>query len=329
MVKYVVCFLFVLLSVNLYGNETETSSTWKKAIEQTDFLWDKTKQITLNTIDGAKNIASNGVHKTSNILSEGKQIILKRVLLTSLNAGLDYNDTIKVNDLRLNSENGSFWLLVKLDGEDRELSVDVKHFDWDIIENKQFIILENIDVSLDIAWLDYILQEYLKTHNGYIKVKYSLAKETFLRSLKENRKTTYVANITSNEQKIALQNQKIEEIKEIINKDDENFLENIIKELFDEAYVSPIFIKKNGNSLECNFSLAESEKDFFITFEDFEWATANEKKLIVIEKIKLKDCSKPWIESILKKYHEQIIFKYNPLFEEILTKIKPKKSTEK
>jgi hypothetical protein len=328
-VKYIAYVLFLLLSINLYGNESDTNSPWKKAIEQTDFLWDKTKQITLNTIDGAKNIASNGVSTTNNILSDGKQLILRRILLTSLNVGLDYNDTIKVNDLILNSANGSLSLLVKLDGEDRELSINVKYFDWDIIENKQFIVLENIDVSLDIAWLDYILQEYLKTHSGYIKVKYSLAKETFLRSLKENRKTTYVGNITSNEKEITLQNQKIEEIKTIINKNDDNFLEHIIKELYDEAYISPIFIKKNGNLLECNFSLAESEKDLFITFEDFEWTTANEKKLIVIENIKLKDCSKPWIDSILKKYHEQIVLKYNPLHEEILTKIKPKKSTEK
>lgn len=327
--KYLVFCLFVLWSVHLYGNETDTSSPWKKAIEQTDFLWDKTKQITLNTIDSAKNIASNGVHKTNNILSEGKQIILQRVLLTSLNVGLDYNNTIKVNDLVLNNETGSFWLLVKLDGEDRELNINVKHFDWDIIENKQFIVLENIDVSLDIAWLDYILQEYLKVHNGYIKVKYSLAKETFLRSLKENRKTTYIESSTSNEKEIALYNQKIEEIKEILNKNDENFLENIMKELYDEAYLSPVFIKKNGSLLECNFSLAESEKDFFITFEDFDWATANEKKLIVIENIKIKECSKPWIESVLKKHREQIIFKYNPLFEEILTKVKPQKSNTK
>ena len=263
MIRYIVYFLFVL-NISLYANGIDSSFPWKKAIEQTDLLWDKTKQITSNTIDGTKNITSNGVNSTSNIISERKQSIFKMVIIASINAGLDYNDTIRVNDLTLNSKNGSFSLKVKLDGEDKELNVNVKHFDWSIVENKQFIVLENIDISLDIAWLDYIFQEYLKTHNGYIKVKYSLANETFLSSLKENKKTTFVENSKSNEKEIALQNNTIEAIKVIVNKNDENFLEHIVKELVDEAFISPVFIKKNENILECSFSLADSEKDFLL-----------------------------------------------------------------
>lgn len=322
--KYFV-YLLLVLHINLYASESNSGNlSWNKVVEQTDFLWDKTKQITLNTVDGAKNVTSNGIERTNNIFSEGKQIILKRILLTSLNTGLDYNDTIKVNDVIINNETGSLSLFVKLDGEDKELNLDVKHFDWDIVENKKFIILENLQVSVDIAWLDYLLQEYLKTHNGYIQVKYSLAKETFLRSLKTNKKTTYVENTFNTQQKDLLYSQKLELVQGIMDKNGENFLEEIVKELVDEAFISPIFMKKNGESLECSFSLAGSEKDFFITFESFDWATANEKKLIVIENIKVKECSKPWIESILRKYREQIVFKYNPLFESMLVKIRPK-----
>jgi len=324
-ISFLVYFLLAF-NINLYANNTDNTinSYWNRALVQTDLLWDKTKAVASNTIDGTKNVTANGFIKSKDIFSKGKRMILEKALLVSLNGGLDYNDTIKVNDLSINDENSSLSLVVKLDGEDKELSVEVNHFDWDIIKNKEFIILENIDVSLDIAWLDYILQEYLKKHNGYIKVKYSLAKETFLRSLKGNIKTTYLEDVISEKEKTDY-NQQLKIVKEVVeNSNSENLLEEMIKALYDEAYINPVYIKKNGESIESSFSLAGNEKDFLITLESFDWTTANEKRLIVVENIKLKDCNKPWIASVLQKYHEQILIQYNPLFEEILTKIKPK-----
>lgn len=321
--KYIVYFLLIL-NINLYANDNENNSYWNKAMGHTDFLWNKTKELTLNTVDNAKNITTDSVNSSKGALSKWKRILLEQTLVTSINFGLDYNDTIKVNNIIINDLNNSLSFYIKLDGEDKELTLDIKHFDWSITENKEFIILENLDVSLDIAWLDSVLKEYLKRHNGSIKVKYSVGKETFLHSIKANIKTTNDVNSLNSEKEKVQENQKLNAVKELLEQNDENLLENIVKALYDETYIKPIYIQKNGKSIEANFALLGSEKGFIITLEDFDWATANEKTLIAIGNIKFKDCNKPWIESLLKKHHEQILVQYNSVLEELLTQLKLK-----
>ncbi len=328
-------YALLVFNVHLLANNENIDLYWNKAIEQTNSLWNKTKQVSLDTVDGAKNITAESIDTTKNIFSKGKKIFLEKTLLASINVGLDYNNSITANNLTINDENGSLSLLITLEGEDKELTLDVHHFDWDITENKEFIILENIDASLDIAWLNYFLKEYLRKNNGYIKIKNSLAKETFLRSLKVSIKTSYIeTDVNSQKEQNGFQ---MEAIKNLIKnndekkndiknnvKNDKNILENLVKEFYDETYIKPIYIKQNGKEIECNFSLAGSEKGLLLTLEDFDWATANEKKLIVIGNIQFKNCNKPWIESLLHKHYEQILFQYDPLFEKMLTDMKAK-----
>jgi hypothetical protein len=313
-----ILYLLLIFNVASFASDEDVNSYWNKAVEQTDVLWNKTKDVTLNTFNGAKNVTINGIDATKGLLSKGKQVLLEKTLLTAINLGLDYNNTIVVNQLTINDLNSSLSLVVKLEGEDKELLIDMQNFDWDISVDKNFIILENIDVTLDIPWLDYLAKKYLKQHNGYIKVKYSLAKETFLHSLKERINTTYGS---SNELKISVATPDIENI---LATNKENLFVIIFKSFYDEVFVKANYIKQVENGLAVNFSLAGSKDDLNVNITQFDWATANDKQLIVLGNIEVEKCTKPWIESLLHKNHEQIIFDYRDDLNTILTKIKPK-----
>ena len=318
--RYILYFVFIF-NLTLFANDDGSNSYWSKAVANTESLWKTTKQLTNDGVDGAKNLTSNGLSKTKDIFSQGKKILLEKTLLTSINLALDYNNTIKVNQLSLDDANGSTLvsMVVTLDGEDKPLQIVLKNFNWDVSEDKEFIILENLDISLDIAWLNYLIQEELKKNNGYLKLSYSFAKEPFIQTLKQKTKTSY--NYTEKED--TKENIIVVPADTFVNNGD-NILEDIAKKLSDGVFVQPIFIKQNGNEIEGHFGLLGSETGLLLTIPYFDWATANEKKLIVIENIKVKECSKPCIESILRKYREQIVFKYNPLFESMLVKIRPK-----
>ena len=190
--KKIVAFVFALQFQILASDDSVINGYWNKALEQSDILWNKTKQITSDAVDGTKKLSVTGLHKTKSALSQGKIFLLEKTLLTSINLGLDYNNTIVVDKLSIDDTNGTLSLLLSLMGEEQKILIDVKHFDWDLINDKKEIVLENLDIAIDTPWLDYLVKKYLKQHNGYLKVPYTFAKETFLNSLKEKTKTTYV-----------------------------------------------------------------------------------------------------------------------------------------
>jgi hypothetical protein len=318
--RYILYFVFIF-NLTLFANDDGSNSYWSKAVANTESLWKTTKQLTNDGVDGAKNLTSNGLSKTKDIFSQGKKILLEKTLLTSINLALDYNNTIKVNKLSLDDTNGSTLvsMVVTLDGEDKPLQIVLKNFNWDVSEDKEFIILENLDISLDIAWLNYLIQEELKKNNGYLKLSYSFAKETFLQTLKQKTKTTY--NFTEKEDK--KENIIIVPSDIFVNNGD-NILEDIAKKLSDGVFIQPIFIKQNGNEIEGHFGLLGSEKGLLLTIPYFDWATANEKKLIVLTNIDYNKSNKPWVVAVLQKHHKQILFQYDESLKEYLLTIKPK-----
>lgn len=318
--RYLFYFVFIF-NFTLLANDNGNKSYWDKALAHSESLWNTTKQLTNDGVDGAKNITSNGLSKTKDIFSQGKKILLEKTLHTSINLALDYNNTIKVNQLSLDDINGSTLvsMVVELDGEDKPLHMVLKNFNWDVSEDKEFIILENLDISLDIAWLNYLIQEELKKNNGYLKLSYSLAKETFLQTLKQKTKTTY--NLTKKQDK---KGNIIVVPSDMFVNNGGNTLEDIAKKLSDGVFIQPIFIKQNGNEIEGHFGLLGSEKGLLLTIPYFDWATANEKKLIVLTNIDYNKCNKPWVIAVLQKHHKQILFQYDENLKEYLLTIKPK-----
>jgi hypothetical protein len=104
----------------------------------------------------------------------------------------------------------------------------------------------------------------------------------------------------------------------------ENPIATIFNDRFEPYYIKAKNITKVENGVEATFSLKGSQNDFGIYLTDFKWATANNESLIVIGKIVFKNCTKPWVASLLKKHSEQIIFEYDETFKTILESIKPK-----
>lgn len=315
--------VLVIANMHLLGSEEGISDYWNKAVSQTDILWNKTKEVSSQTYEGAKDLTISGYDKSKGFLLKGKKIALEKTLLASMNVGLN-NKTITVENLSIDDINGTLSLQIKLEGENHPLLLKVNYFDWDVVKEKEnkFIVLEKLETDLDIPWIDYLVKEYLKKHNGYIKVEYSLGKEVFLRSLKEKVTTSYIEGANKNELSQS-QILKIEEVKAILASTETPLVE-IWNKIYNPQYIKAKNIVKTDIGLEIEFSLDGDQDSFGIEIKDFNWATANDKHLIVLGNITFKDCTKPWISSLLEKHHKQIIFEYNEILNDILVHLKPK-----
>ncbi len=317
--------ILLIASLHLGAAEDGVGSYWNKAVEGTGVLWDKTKQITNDTYEGAKDLTLKGYDKSKGFVLDGKKSALEKTLLLSMNIGLRDNKTISVDKLKIDEVNGTLMMKLVLDGEDKPLIIDVQHFDWDIIQekDKKMIVIEKLKIAMDIPWIDYAVNRYLSKNNYTIKVDYTFAKETFLGSLKDKVPTSYVE--MAKEENTILQSEldKASVAKEILDTQ-ENSIATIFNDRFEPYYIKAKNITKVENGVEATFSLKGSQNDFGIYLTDFKWATANNESLIVIGKIVFKNCTKPWVASLLKKHSEQIIFEYDETFKTILESIKPK-----
>ena len=288
--------------------------------ENANTAWNKTKEASNQTLNTTKEITNKGLNNTKSFFGKSKTYLIQETLITTLNLSLDYNNTIKVEHLKI-EDNNTIRASIILQGEEQNLTLLVRSYDWGLSKDKKFIILENIDVDFSIPWLGYLFQDYLDFHNGYIKLSYSLSKETLLSSLKKSIETTYAddKDRLSDDYK-----DRFIRLEAIVKEGEENFLEKIFQEFLDPIYIKDVSIKKdNEEVIHIGFTTTHNNEEIFCSFGNFMWGTANKKTLIAIENIEAKGCNKPWLDAFMKKNKEQVLFKYTPLLENILLRIKP------
>ena len=237
-----------------------------------DLLWEK-----------AKRLSSEAAVLTKEYSNQGKNILIEQTLLNGINALVD-TDKIKVKIFDINDTTNDIKIELFLMGEDKDLSLDIKKFDWGVTKDKKYIVFENFDVSLDIPWMQYILDDIVERDNGYLKVPYNIPMFSLLYSIKANKKTTYP------------------------NTQQEPF--DIMGYKYDQEFIKIEKFQSKNNTIEVIIKLKGSQDNLNIKVQSYMIRTANEKKVIVLQDIEILEFTKPWLKSIIDLQKNKVYLKY-------------------
>lgn len=250
--------ILLLLNLTLLAGE----SYWDIATKSANSLWDKTKQYT----------------------HQGKNIAIEKTVLNGINAITD-NSKIKVEYFGIDDRTNYIDMVVFLKGEDKKLNIKVKDFSWGISTDKQFIVFENLDISLDITWLNYLLIDKIKRDGGRLVIPNKTSTFSLLYAVKPNI--------------------KIE--KELPKK--EHF-DVVYYEYNKDFFHINKFEVKNHN-ISTNISIKGSKNNILCSVSNYTLRTANRKNIIVLQDIKFQKCNKPWIQSVIEKQNNEVHFDFN------------------
>ena len=214
---------------------------------------------------------------------QGKNVLIEQTLLNGINMLVD-NTKIKINKFDIDDETNVIKIDTFLEGEDKNLLIDIKKFKWGVTEDKKHIVFEDFDINMNIEWLQYIVDDIAKRDRGYIKIPHNVAIFSLLYSIKPNIKTTY---------------KKFDKKPFVLS-----------EYPFDERYLKIEQLEISKDMIVTNVWLKGSKENLKIDVESYSITTANGKKLIVLKDIKFKEFTKPWIKSIIDAQHNEIHLKY-------------------
>jgi hypothetical protein len=296
--KYFILVVFLILRLNA------NNSLWDSALDSANDLWDKTKEVSKDTWK-----------KTKEYSNKGKNIVLEQSIKNSLNLSLD-TKYLNVKDVKI-SNSGKIVIVMYLNGEDTDLLINLNNFDWGVTKDEKYIIFENLDFSLNIPWLEHIFKYYITTHNGYLKVPYSISTKGILASFKSSINTTFNINKSPTSQDWKIKKDSLYEIWKITNKHD---ITKMVAIIYKDDIIQVDKFILNGSGVEMILHLKGSRDIFKMSISNYDWATANKKSLIVFKNITIKTCTKPWIESIIKHQKNELVFTYTDIMYKILKK---------
>jgi hypothetical protein len=258
-----------------------------------------TKEIT-NVVNNVKKVASdvakkttefknNAIKKTKEVTHKGQSIAMDKTLINGVNATLD-KKYIEIKYLKKNTKTNVITMVVYLNGEKKYLGVTLKDFKWGYSKDEENIILEKINISLSIPWIDYLVHDSLK-RDGYIVLPNYLSISDFLETIKPATTSTYT---------------------KIASKPFNPLAYNFDKKQFDIK----LFQVKN-RTMQADIKLNGSD-DLKFEITKFDLFTANKRKFIVLKNINLKYASKPWLSYIIKSWDNSIKFDFDKDFYETL-----------
>ena len=224
---------------------------------------------------------------------QGKNILIEQTLLNGINALVD-NTKIKINSFDIDDETNQIKIDTFLKGEDKNLSIDIKKFKWGVTEDKKYIVFEDFDIDMNIAWMQYIADDVAKRDRGYIKVPHNVALFSLLYTIKPNIETTY----------------KYFKKKPFV----------ITEYPFDEKFLKIEQLEISKDMIVTNVWLKGSKENLKIDVDSYNVVTANGKKLIVLKDIKFKEFTKPWIQSIIDAQNNEVHIKYTQKLFELLNR---------
>jgi len=222
---------------------------------------------------------------------QGKNVLIEQTVLNGINALVD-TKKIRINVFDIEDDTNKIYINMFLEGEDRNLKVDIDKFSWGVTEDKKHIVFEDFDIKLSIPWMQYIIDDIAKRDNGYIKIPHSVALFSLLYSIKPNIETTY---------------------KEMQK---EPFV--ITEYPFDEKYLKIEQLEVSKEMIVTNVWLKGSKENLKIDVESYDIITANGKKTIILKNIKFKEFTKPWIKSIIDAKDNEVHIKYTDKLFELL-----------
>jgi len=224
---------------------------------------------------------------------QGKNILIEQTLINGINSLVD-NTKIKVNDFDIDDKTNKIYINLFLEGEDKNLTINIDKFQWGVTEDKKHIVFEDFDIDMNIPWIQYIVDDIAKRDNGYIKIPHNVALASLLYTIKPNIQTTY---------------------KDI---EKEPFI--ITEYPFDERYLKIERLDISKDMIVTNIRLKGSKENLKIDVERYDIATEDGRKTIILKDMKFKEFTKPWIKSILDAHDNEVHFKYTDKLFELLNR---------
>ena len=246
-----------------------------------------------NYLDVLKEYSTQGKQKLKEYSTQGKNILIEKTLLNGINA-LTNHTYIKINSFDIDDKSNEIKINMYLNGEDKNLTVNIKKFKWGVTKDKNYIVFEDFDLNMDIPWMQYLIDDIAKRDRGYIKFPHDVALFSLLYSIKPNIKSTYEYF-----EKEAL---VITEYK------------------FDDKFVKIRKLEIAKNKIIANIWLKGSRKNLEVIIGNYKVTTANKKKVIVLKDMDFRHCSKSWIQSIIYMQYNEVHLRYSKKLFELFTR---------
>lgn len=215
---------------------------------------------------------------------QGKNILIEQTLINGINNSVD-TTKIKVHTAKINNTNNHIHLDLFLAGEDKNLLIDITKFQWGVSQDKKYIIFEDIDLNMNIEWLNYLFKAFIERENGYIKVRNTPALFSLLYSMKADIPTTY----------------KFVEKKPF----------TLTAYPFDEKYIKIEHLEINKENILSTLWLKDSKDNLDINIKSYTIMIENKKQTIYLKDLQFERCSKPWIQSLVEQHNIEIPLEYN------------------
>ncbi len=270
--------LSLVLTISLYADGNTTNSVDKLFVF---FGIDKAQQEKI--IKQTKILSREFLDKSKEYSIQGKNILIEQTLQNGINALVD-TTKIKVEKFDINDTTNDIKMEIFLNGEDDILDVDIKSFEWGVSADNKYIVFENVDISLNIPWVDYVIQNMIKRGDGYIKVPKNVTLFSLLFSIKPNIESTY------------------KETKK------EPF--DIVNYPYDKSYIDIDKFEVSKKNIDASIVLNGSKDGLKFKIKSYNLLRANKKTLIVLKNIKFESCNKPWFQSVIEKQNNQIHLTY-------------------
>lgn len=274
-----ILFVSLLTSSLLFANEPTMAEIATKKI--TEVVNDVKKT--------ASNIQNKFITKTKEVAHKGQSLAIDKTLINGLNASLD-KKYIDIRYLKKDTKTNVITMVVYLNGEKKYLGMTLKDFKWGYSKDEEYIVLEKINVSFNIPWIEYLIKDSLK-RDPYIVLPNYLSIADFLESIKPATKTTFT-KITSRPF-------------------------NPLAYNFDKKYFDIQKLNLKNKSIIADIKLAGSDNlKFEVT--KFDLFTANKRRFIVMKNINIKYATKPWLSYIIKSWNNSLKFDFDKDFYETL-----------
>jgi len=305
----------------LFGSEESfldgASKYWELTKEVSKKAWDDSD----GTRDAIMKNANIVWEKTKVYSKKAKTVAMEQTLQNSLNLMLNTKDIV-ILDLTIDEDhNDKILMNIKLNGEDHNMTMKIDSFDWGKSKDKKYILIENIKFDIDIPWIDYLFRYYISANNGYIRLPYSLGRESLLFTIKSATKTKYIDDKSLVSKKW---DEKKLKLNSLFASSDKKDLTKVIGEIFDKEFIDVTKFVVDNKNIYIQMKQKGSSKDLILDIEHFEWGYSKDKKIIVIKNIYIVNSSKPWVESFLTKTSSELHFRYTKIMADMLSNIQPR-----
>lgn len=177
-------FFAILLTINLVANPQNLND---ENIKNLDLSTIKIGQIDINSSSEAKN---NNL-KQKIFLKKDDMFHVEQSIINDLNKILNQKN-IKIKEIKKDPKTNILNIYINANNGNEEFILTLKKFNWGYTQDEKNIVLEDMDIVLNIPWMDYLIKDSLVKNNGYVILANDKKIANFLENIKPAIKINYI-----------------------------------------------------------------------------------------------------------------------------------------